>query len=30
MKGRINRRGVELRVHRGRSDEEIIEKGPSL
>lgn len=32
MKGRINRRGVELRwalrVHRGRSDEEIIEKGP--
>lgn len=31
MKGRINRRGVEPRwapgVHRGRSDEEIIEKG---
>lgn len=30
MKGRINRRGAELRrapgVHRGRSDEEIIEK----
>lgn len=32
MKGRINRRGAELRwapgVHQGRSDEEIIEKGP--